>query len=167
MQFGPLLTDENGISVSITEGNKRLFIRRKDVDFIYDAHSGCKTVVDDPEFYDDFDSKIIKAAKDNKQAWWGRNVQDGTIEKAFLRSYNNCLNVQLIEGKSRFYLPDKTHVDINSFTGETKCDIVLEPIKIIFYKRHFELDWRLVQVIAKTVQEQETEDYPEECMFED
>lgn len=166
MQFAPLVSDESGISVAISEGNKRFFIRRKDVDFVYDSEEGCK-IIDDSEFYDDFDSKIVQAAKDNKQNWWGRNVQDGTIDKAFIKSYNNGLEMQLIEGKSKFYLHDKTQVDITSFTGETKCDVVIEPMRIIFYKRHFEVDWRLVQLISKNAPEPKTEDYPEGCMFED
>lgn len=171
MLFGTLIKNNDGIYVPITENDsKRLFIKRQ---MIFNHGSDDTLSLVEPEsddsFFKEFNDKIIEAAKEHRQDWWGKSVHDSTIEKAFYSSYNfdtHSLEVSTFE-KTKMFNSSREEVDLYDFTGDVMCNVVLEPNCIRFYRRHFEVDWKLVQLMALPPPKPILEEYPEHCMFED
>jgi hypothetical protein len=94
----------------------------------------------------EYDEHILVAARDNSTAWFGREIQQRTIDTAYQRSIvQNTMNVI----KSRVtsaYNSSREVIDANLLGADAKCDVVLELQGIWFMKKTFGLNWKLVQV---------------------
>ena len=94
----------------------------------------------------EYDEIVLVAAREHSTAWFGREVQQRTIDTAYQRSIvQNTMNVI----KSRVtsaYNSSREAIDPDLLGADAKCDVVLELQGIWFMKKTFGLNWKLVQV---------------------
>jgi hypothetical protein len=94
----------------------------------------------------EYDESVLVAARAHSTAWFGREIQQRTIDTAYQRSIvQNTMNVI----KSRVtcaYNSSREAIDPDLLGADAKCDVVLELQGIWFMKKTFGLNWKLIQV---------------------
>jgi hypothetical protein len=94
---------------------------------------------------------ILRAAKDNSTSWFGREVQQKTLDAAFTRSLSDEGFINLNKpkkGKIGYFNASKQEstVPLNSIEANTVLDVLIELTGIWFLKKSFGLHWRVLQV---------------------
>ena len=95
------------------------------------------------------DREILQDAKTNSVSWFGRDVQQKTLDTAYSRSVTseNCMNiVKSSKTPLVYYDINKTLKSDTELENGTVCDILIECVGIWFLKKTFGVQWRLVQV---------------------
>jgi hypothetical protein len=96
-----------------------------------------------------FDSEILQDAKVNSVSWFGRDVQQKTLDTAYSKSVtsDNCMNiVKSSKVPLVYYDVNKNVKNETELENGTLCDILIECVGIWFLKKTFGVQWRLVQV---------------------
>lgn len=111
----------------------------------------------------DVDVENLKVAKENCQTWFGRQVQDKTIENAYKKSEEGTLQyTQSPHIKGYNHL--KEIVPMDTIADGTVCDVVVELSSLWFTKKAFGPIWKLLQVRTLTPPKKK---YHEEYLFMD
>lgn len=118
---------------------------------------------------DSIDTQNLEAAKTNSEAWFGKTLNEKTLETAYTSSVTNGrMNVTkaTVAGKvvTKVYNYDRTIMDNDELPTDTKCDVILEFAGLWFMKKTYGPIWRLAQVKLKSPPKKM---YPDECLFDD
>ena len=94
---------------------------------------------------------ILRAAKENSTSWFGREVQQKTLDAAFTRSLSDegAMNLNKSKrGKIGYFNSDKqeSQTPLNSLEVDAVVDMLVELTGIWFLKKSFGLHWRIIQV---------------------
>jgi hypothetical protein len=128
---------------------QRVFVQLNKVKLLTPFAEGDDVTIQTDYDFTDHDNLILAAAKDNSTAWFGREVQQKTIDAAYQRSVmNQSMNVDKFSG-IRVYDASKELLDPNSLEADTVCDCVIELVGVWFMKKTFGCHWRVVQVRKK------------------
>lgn len=124
--------------------------------------------VKDAAKFSSIDEEIKEAAKENKKAWFGRELANSTLDKAFKPSVtDNTLTARLatVGGKSvtRVFM-NKDEIDPKDLEEGTECQAILELTGIWFLQKTYGPIWRIVQVRVKPPKKPV---YTQEYMFQD
>jgi len=95
------------------------------------------------------DSDVIRDAKSNSVSWFGREVQQKTLDTAYNHSItlDNYMNViKSTKVPLVYYDSNKTLKDSSLLENGTVCDVLLEMVGVWFLKKTFGIQWRIVQV---------------------
>lgn len=117
-----------------------------------------------------YDDDLKAAAQENSKEWFGREVAEKTITKAYTSPVTNGLfETQLIktgEGVNRVRVFDheKNQIDFQDLREGTICNVVVQLKYIWFVKRNFGPEWFSVQL--KTAKPPEKDPY-EDYLFQD
>lgn len=117
-----------------------------------------------------YDDDMKAAAQENSKEWFGREVAERTIAKAYTSPVKNGLfETQLLktgEGVNRVRVFDheKNQVEFQDLTEGTICNVVVQLKYIWFVKRNFGPEWFSVQL--KTAKPPEKDPY-EDYLFQD
>jgi hypothetical protein len=120
------LVQLNGVTLSSALG--------AETTFVLDAASWAKV--------SEMDTVIVDAAKENREAWFQRQVADKTLEAAYVRP-TETINVTAVAGAKVYSA--KEAIDPATVPEGSVCDIVLEFSGVWFAKKTFGPTWKLVQ----------------------
>lgn len=119
------------------------------------------------ELFEAIDSEIVDAAKANKKSWFGRELANSTIEKAFKPSVSEdgvIGRLVQVGGKCRAkYFKGKEAHDLSEFEAPGLADIIMELAGVWFLQKQYWPVWRIVQV--RHVPKKKPV-YQEDCMFD-
>ena len=99
-----------------------------------------------------YDDDLLGAAKENRKAWFGREVKDTVLEKSYRPA---CADGRLVtttikdaDGNNRVkcFNSDKEPCEFDSIVEGTVCSVVIELKRISMFKKTFEPEWFSVQV---------------------
>lgn len=124
--------------------------------------------VRNPDEFNRLDEEIKDAAKENKRAWFGRELANSTLDRAFNPSVqDNTISCRLatVKGKNvaRAFM-NKDEIDIESLEEGTECQAIMELTGIWFLQKTYGPIWRVVQVRVKPPKKPI---YTQEYMFKD
>ena len=117
-----------------------------------------------------YDDDMKAAAQENSKEWFGREVSEKTITKAYTSPVKNGLfETQFLksgEGLNRVKVFDheKNQVDFQDLKEGTICNVVVQLKYIWFVKRNFGPEWFSVQL--KTAKPPDKDPY-EDYLFQD
>jgi len=112
-----------------------------------------------------YDEDIQAAARGNKIEWFGREVSDKVLEKAYNSpTKDGQFTTQVGSRGVRCFTHDKTSVALSDLGDNLVCDIVVELQHLWFIKRGFGPEWSIVQI--KTHPEPEEDPY-DSYLFQD
>jgi|TARA_R110000851_G_scaffold219496_1_gene372260 hypothetical protein len=117
-----------------------------------------------------YDDDIRASAQANSKEWFGRDVSEKTISKAYTSPVkNDVFETQVLKtvdgvNRVRVFDHEKNNVDFQNLTEGTICDVVVQLRYIWFVKRNFGPEWISVQL--KTVKPPEKDPY-EDYLFQD
>lgn len=95
------------------------------------------------------DTSVLQDAKVHSVSWFGREVQQKTLDTAYNYSVtsDNYMNViKSTKNPLTYYDCNKTLKDGSLLENGTICDVVLEMVGVWFLKKTFGVQWRIVQV---------------------
>ena len=97
------------------------------------------------------DAEIITAAKENCQAWFGKQLAPQTLETAYTKSVKGVImNVSKATVKNqvvtKVYSSTKECISSSELAEGVVCDVILELSGIWFMKKTFGPIWRIAQV---------------------
>lgn len=131
------------------DDGSRVFVQLNKVKLLTPFAEGDDVTIHTDKSFDDFDTEIMTAAKENSTAWFGREVQSKTIEAAYQKSVTNqTMNVNKFANLKAFDA-QKDPLDPNELLADTMCDCVVELVGLWFLKKTFWAYWKLVQVRKK------------------
>ena len=155
--FGAPENNEGEVHVSVRNGNGRPMFKQLNGVVIQEVTNDTISFKLQQEM-NCYDDDIVAAANVNSEAWFGRKVQEKTLEKAYTSSVEeDVLTTTIMKDKLRIYDTEKNIVDVDSLTEGTICNVVVELNRIWFVKRNFGPEWFTVQV--KVVKPPETDPY--------
>jgi len=96
-----------------------------------------------------FDNDVLQDAKVYSVSWFGREVQQKTLDTAYNHSLTseNYMNVtKSTKVPLVYYDSNKTLKDSSLLENGTVCDVLLEMLGVWFLKKTFGIQWRIVQV---------------------
>ena len=131
------------------EDNSRVFVQLNKVKLITPYAEGDDVTLQTDRSFQEFDSEIMDAAKDNSTSWFGREVQVKTIEAAYQKSTTN--NTMIVNKFANMKAFDalREQIDANDIVADTVCDCIVEFVGLWFMKKTFGAHWRLVQLRKK------------------
>jgi hypothetical protein len=95
------------------------------------------------------DNDVIQDAKVHSVSWFGREVQQKTLDTAYNHSVTSedYMNVaKSTKVPLIYYDSNKTLKDSSLLENGTVCDVLLEMVGVWFLKKTFGVQWRIVQV---------------------
>ena len=95
------------------------------------------------------DNDVLQDAKVHSVSWFGREVQQKTLDTAYNHSLTseNYMNViKSTKNPLTYYDSNKTLKDDSLLENGTVCDVLLEMVGVWFLKKTFGIQWRIVQV---------------------
>ncbi len=146
LSFGDICKNDNDISVRIHRGDGKPMFKQFNnvkIDSVSDEAIVLNLQDRDISSYDD---DLIGAAKENRKAWFGREVADKTIEKSYQSPVEDGIFTTTRHEKLRCFDHEKNQVDADSLTEGMRCDVVVELSSLWFIKRNFGPDWLSVQI---------------------
>lgn len=116
------------------------------------------------------DEEIVSRAKSDKQAWFGADLKDETIQGAFQSSLTDgTLSVSLAKHKgeviTKAFDSQKNSVELSTIGEGAQCDLLLELAGLWFLKKSFGAIWRVIQVRVRGAPKAPA--FPTQYMFED
>lgn len=183
MIYSKVELGDNGLysTSALTDEKKRCFVQLNGVK-ILDA-SDKNEIIFDPVSETNM-SKIeaihvnnLQAALDNSKEWFGRELSDTTIQKAYLRDETG-LSADRIEA-TKVFDARREPLEFDSIQNDMTCTLLVEFSGLWFAKKAFGATWNIVQLKIhdeETPDEPETsqenqgpelEDYPEDYIIED
>lgn len=113
----------------------------------------------------DVDAENIQAAVDNSEAWFGKQMTDAQIRRAYQpSSLHGVLGCDVIPA-TKIFNADLETTGIDALTEGRRCKVIVEFSGLWFAKKTFGPIWNLVQV--KLFADPIVDDYPEDYAFED
>lgn len=113
----------------------------------------------------DVDEENIQAAVDNSEAWFGKQMTDAQIRRAYQASApGDVLGCDIIPA-TKIFNADLEITGIDALTEDRRCKVIVEFSGLWFAKKTFGPIWNLVQV--KLFADPIVDDYPEGYAFED
>lgn len=153
------------------DGTSRVMVQLNNVVMSSSEDSSVLLELPNTSKIDSVDAENLEAAKANSTEWFGKELNEKTLETAYQSSLkNNTMNINkaTVSGQvvTKFYNHDKTLIeDLTILEGsEVRCDVMLEFSGLWFMKKTYGPIWRLAQVKLKAPPKKV---YPEECLFED
>ena len=103
--------------------------------------------VDSPRL-SEIDTLIKDSAKENKKEWFGRELADSTLDRAFNASVdkNGLVEVRCAKDGPVMYGPGNTEVSMDSFNPDEPCSVLLQFVGIWFLQKSYGPLYKLVQV---------------------
>lgn len=137
--------------ISKDENGNRMFKQFNSVTLLSNFSEAMNVVLDvtkHVETFSIFDNENITAAKKYSESWFGKTLNDKTLEAAYSKpvSQDGELTVTKVSPQVVIYNHDKTVVNPEDLKDNTVCDVILELSGILFSKKTFSPVWRLVQV---------------------
>lgn len=116
------------------------------------------------------DEEIVSRAKSDKQAWFGADLRDETIQGAFQSSLTDgTLSVSLAKLKgavvTKAFDSQKNALELETVGEGAQCDVLLELAGLWFLKKSFGAVWRVIQVRVRGPPKAPA--FPTQYMFED
>lgn len=116
----------------------------------------------------DIDSQNLQAANEHSETWFGKKVQEKTLEAAYVKSLvegNMNTSKATVGGKvmTKYFDHTKTLITEEDVVDKP-CDVILEFSGLWFMKKTFGPIWRLAQVRLKAPPKKL---YPDEYLFDD
>lgn len=116
------------------------------------------------------DEQVLTRAKEDKQAWFGADLKDETIQGAFQSSLTDgTLSVGLAKLKgeivTKVFDNQKNSLELASVGEGAQCDVLLELAGLWFLKKSFGAVWRVIQ--ARVRGPPKAPAFPTQYMFED
>lgn len=116
------------------------------------------------------DEEIVSRAKADKQAWFGADLKDETIQGAFQSSLTDgTLSVGLAKVKgevvAKAFDSQKNPVELEAIGEGASCDLLVELAGLWFLKKSFGAVWRVIQVRVRAPPKAPA--VPTQYMFED
>ena len=94
-----------------------------------------------------YDEELRAAARVHKQEWFGRDVSDRVLDKAYNPpTKDGHFTTQVGSRGVKCFGADKTSVPVSDLKEGLVCDIVVELQHLWFIKRGFGPEWSIVQV---------------------
>lgn len=94
-----------------------------------------------------FDLNVLELAKSNSTEWFGREVQEKSLQAAFTSSFKDgTMNILKSKNTTAWRKNADEKIDPNEIKAGSKCDIVLEMSGIWFMKKTFGIVWRVIQI---------------------
>lgn len=162
--FGEIVKTDNDVTVPIYRGDGKPLFKQFNGVVIESVDNDSITFNLQDKDISSYDSYLLTAAKDNRKAWWGREVSDKVIEKAYQSSVDEGVLTTSRHSRLRCYDLEKAQVDVDSLKAGTRCDIVVQVNNLWFTKRNFGPDWYSVQI--KVHPEPEKDPY-DDYLFQD
>jgi hypothetical protein len=116
------------------------------------------------------DEEIVSRAKADKQAWFGADLKDDTIQGAFQSSLTDgTLSASLAKVKgsvvTKAFDSQKVAIELESIGEGAQCDVLVELAGLWFLKKSFGAVWRVVQARVRAAPKAPS--FPTQYMFED
>jgi hypothetical protein len=95
------------------------------------------------------DTDVLQDAKVHSVSWFGREIQQKTLDTAYNHSVtsDNYMNViKSTKSPLVYYDSNKTLKDSSFLENGTMCDVLIEMVGVWFLKKTFGVQWRIVQV---------------------
>lgn len=94
-----------------------------------------------------YDEELRAAARDHKQEWFGRDVSDRVLDKAYTPpTRDGHFTTQVSSRGVKCFDVNKAGVPLSDLAEGMVCDIVVELQHLWFIKRGFGPEWAIVQV---------------------
>ena len=128
------------------------------------------TIPADVTLFSEIDETIVTQAKENKVAWFGKEISDDTVVAAYQKSLTpeRDLSASFVTIKGEVvttaYDSQKKAIDLTKLSPTSPVDVLLELTGLMFTKRAFEPVWKVVQVRVKAPQKPK---FPREYLFKD
>ena len=116
------------------------------------------------------DEEIVSRAKADKQAWFGADLKDETIQGAFQSTLTDgTLSAGLAKLKgevvTKVFDSQKNPVELAAVAEGAQCDVLLELAGLWFLKKSFGAVWRVIQARVRSAPK--AAPFPTQYMFED
>jgi hypothetical protein len=95
------------------------------------------------------DTDVLQDAKVNSVKWFGREVQQKTLDTAYNHSVTSDKYMNVAKSTKAplvYYDSNKNLKDASFLENGTVCDVLLEMVGVWFLKKTFGVQWRIVQV---------------------
>lgn len=95
------------------------------------------------------DTDVLQDAKVNSVSWFGREIQQKTLDTAYNYSVTSDKYMNVTKSTKNpltYYDCNKTLKDSSLLENGTVCDVLLEMVGVWFLKKTFGVQWRIVQV---------------------
>jgi len=95
------------------------------------------------------DTDVLQDAKVNSVSWFGREIQQKTLDTAYNYSVTSEKYMNVTKSTKNpliYYDSNKTLKDSSLLENGTICDVLLEMVGVWFLKKTFGVQWRIVQV---------------------
>lgn len=120
-----------------------------------------------------YDAEIIKVAKENSEAWFGRKLSDKKVASAYVPAVGqsgvvSCEKAR-VKGQVvvRAFNMDKTNFQVDELQKGVKCHVVAELLGVMIYQKNFAPLWKVVQILVlPSAKPQKPKRYTDECMFD-
>lgn len=154
------------VSVRNANGGKPMFKQLNGITVSDVSEDSITFALQEPGVIGEFDDRIVSSANENSQEWFGRNVKEATLKKAYQSAVDEdgLFSTTIMKDKLRIYDCDKNRVEVDTLVPGTVCNVVVELNRIWFVKRNFGPEWFTVQV--KIVKPPETDPY-DDYLFQD
>jgi hypothetical protein len=122
---------------------------------------------------DGYDTEIVKAAKENSEAWFGRKLSDKKVGSAYVPGVGQsgvmtCEKAR-VKGQVvvRAFHKDRTNIQVDELQKGVKCHVLVELLGVVVYQKNFSPLWKVVQVMVLPVAKpRKPKRYTDECMFD-
>lgn len=164
ISFGEIVKNDNEVFVPVQRGDGKPMFKQFNGVVVESVEDDTITFNLQGRDISSYDEDLIAAGKENRKEWWGRELADKTIEKAYSSPVDEGVLTTLRHPKLRCFDSERQQVEIDSLKPGNRCDVVVELNKLWFLKRSFGPDWFSVQI--KIHPEPETDPY-DDYLFQD
>ena len=178
MFYSTPVKNDDGLYVvkAYTDERKKYFVQVKGKATHDDGE--VSFTLDDVSKIQNIDDGNIEAAKLNAKEWFGKQVNDLTLERSYTRSLVDTQVTTDVIKATKVFDATKQVVAVDTLTPGSECTGLIEFAGLWFAKKSFGPIWNIVQVKVHPVPETEPEpepepevkpedDYPDEYAIED
>jgi hypothetical protein len=126
--------------------------------------------VENSNLFTTIDNDLLTQAKASRVEWFGKELSDETIAKAFPESVtDDVISATLATVKGEVVTTafdiQKNLIELQEVASGSKCDVLLELSGLWFLKKSFGPIWRVVQVRVRSGSQKAS--FPKEYLFTD
>lgn len=152
----------NGYVVKVTKDDAPVYLKLHQV--TVDPENWTVHGVQNPEFQS-IDEEIKQGAKENRKSWFGRDLADSTLNKAFNQSLQDGqLDVKPPRGGPQLWGDGNNEITMEEFNPEVPCSVILQFVGIWFLQKAYGAMYRVIQIKQTTPRPPKV---PVQCMFDD
>ena len=161
MFYSKPLKDESGTYVvkAYTDEKKKCFVQVSGN--ITHEDGEVSFLLNDTSKIQNIDDENLKSAKINSEEWFGKKVNDATLDRVYTKSLVDTQVTSDVIKATKIFNSEKKVIKLEEVVSGSECTGLLEFAGLWFVKKAFGPIWNVVQVKVHPVPEPEPEPEPQ------